>query len=201
MLLNPSLYLATHNVHKRIEIAEILLDCALHFDIKPLPKDFTPVIESGSTFEENATLKSTALKQIIADSAWSLADDSGLEVDALNGAPGVYSARYAGEHASDANNNLKLLANLTGVPPHARTARFHCVLSLQVPNSINKTFHGTCEGHILTQTSGNAGFGYDPLFQPVGYTKTFAELTSDEKNRISHRSKALRAMAEWLQKM
>nr|MBO2469859.1 non-canonical purine NTP pyrophosphatase [Bacillota bacterium] len=123
-----------------------------------------------------------------------LADDSGLEVDALGGEPGVYSARYAGEGASDAANNAKLLAALEGVPAEKRTARYRCVLALAVPGMATVTVEGVCEGLIAEQPRGTGGFGYDPLFYLPGRGKTMAELRPEEKNAISHRGQALRRL-------
>ncbi len=147
------------------------------------------VIEDGITFQENALKKATAVFE--ATGIMALADDSGLEVDYLKGEPGVYSSRFAGEHATDAENNRKLVRLLEGIPSEKRTARFYCVMILKTADQMY-TFDGTCEGIILQEPRGSHGFGYDPLFFVPDYQQTFAELDSDIKNRISHRGIALR---------
>ncbi len=157
------------------------------------------IVEDGFTFEENARKKAENLF------LWTglpvLADDSGLEVDALGGRPGVYSARFAGEQASDEENNEKLLEALRDVPFEQRTARFHCVLVLMCREERVITAEGFCEGVILTAPRGTGGFGYDPLFYLPSYGKTMAELKPDEKNRISHRGQALRKLADHMTMM
>jgi XTP/dITP diphosphohydrolase len=160
-------------------------------DIGPLPE----VIEDGDTFEANAVKKARAIAQ--ATGIMTLADDSGLEVDALDGAPGVFSARYAGEGASDVDNNARLLAALEGVPDEARTARFRCVLAVVDPERAHADLlltQGTVEGSIGHAPRGSRGFGYDPLFVVLGRNETMAELAPDEKDRLSHRAEAARAM-------
>jgi XTP/dITP diphosphohydrolase len=150
------------------------------------------VEESGDTFAENARIKATAYAQ--ASGLLTLADDSGLEVDALGGAPGVRSARYAGPGATDADRYRKLLAELAGIPPGQRAARFRCVVVLALPDGRTYTADGTCEGEIGFTARGEHGFGYDPVFIVEGYGgKTLAELGSEEKNRISHRARAVEA--------
>jgi XTP/dITP diphosphohydrolase len=150
------------------------------------------VEESGDTFAENARIKATAYAQ--ASGLLTLADDSGLEVDALGGAPGVRSARYAGPGASDADRYRKLLAELAGIPPGQRAARFRCVVVLALPDGRTYTADGTCEGEIGFAARGEHGFGYDPVFIVEGYGgKTLAELGPEEKNRISHRARAVEA--------
>ena len=201
------LFIATRNTHKINEIRAILGDS---FEILS-QRDITntlEIIEDGDTFEANAKKKSEGLALWLVkaghDIAYVLADDSGLEVDALNGAPGVYSARFAAidtgkeGNSPDTSNNEKLLICLKDIPPQKRTARFHCVIALtrivKKNDSISletKTFDGRCEGHIGFAVKGNHGFGYDPLFIPNGLNQTFAELGESTKNQISHRSKAL----------
>jgi XTP/dITP diphosphohydrolase len=150
------------------------------------------VEESGDTFAENARIKATAYAQ--ASGLLTLADDSGLEVDALGGAPGVRSARYAGPGATDADRYRKLLAELAGIPPGQRAARFRCVVALALPDGPIYTADGTCEGEIGFTARGEHGFGYDPVFIVEGYGgKTLAELGPEEKNRISHRARAVEA--------
>lgn len=205
-----TLVLATRNQHKVGEIQQILGPGYAWLTLAELP-DSPTVAEDADTFAGNALKKAVGLAQWLADradprvptDAAVLADDSGLEVDALGGLPGVHSARFAaleagrGANASDAENNAKLLHLLRGVPPAARTARFRCVVALvAVPTAGSApttqfVFDGVCEGVILEAARGEDGFGYDPLFQPLGYTATFAELGDQVKNRISHRARAL----------
>jgi XTP/dITP diphosphohydrolase len=160
-----------------------------------LDKNLPDVEETGTTFEENAKIKASEIAALLKQPV--LADDSGLVVDALNGAPGIYSARYAGEEKNDEKNNIKLLEKLQGVPMNKRTARFVCVLAISVPGEDIEYFKGYCEGTIARQAKGNNGFGYDPLFIPEGYSKTMAELTADEKNSISHRNQAFQSLKKW----
>lgn len=194
--LNPvnvhSLLLATRNPHKTREFAEILgKDYAVH-DLSG-HNHLPAVEETGSTFAENAILKAVATSQQFPGAV--VADDSGLEVDALNGAPGVYSARYAGAGATDQQNVAKLLAELakhSGSAPYL--ARFRCVLALAKEGRLLRTFEGVVEGTIVDAPRGSTGFGYDPVFQPIGFTQTFAELPLAEKNRISHRGRAIQSL-------
>lgn len=151
--------------------------------------------ETGASFEENATLKAEQIASLLNRPV--LADDSGLVVDALHGAPGIYSARYAGEEKSDEANNQKLLNNLQGVPQDKRTARFVCVLAIAVPGEETMLYRGVCEGKITLHPKGTNGFGYDPLFIPHGYQQTMAELDATEKNQISHRSNAMKQLKNW----
>ena len=159
----------------------------------PLPN----IPETGSTFHENAKIKADWVYENTSG-IWALADDSGLEVDALNGAPGVISAIYSGEGATSSSNNEKLLYELRDIPEDKRTARFKCVLILRTGADTYHTFEGTCEGRIINTEVGEKGFGYDPLFIPDGYDKTFAELDSETKNSISHRGRALKKLYEAL---
>jgi XTP/dITP diphosphohydrolase len=186
--------IATRNKHKLEEIRAIFhqpkleLVCALDYP------DVPDVAEDGETFEANAIKKAVSLAK--ATGLWSLADDSGLEVDALGGAPGVYSARYAGEPVSYPANNRKLLKELEQNPN--RSARFRCVIALSSPDGKARTVDGRCEGVIAHEERGKQGFGYDPLFIPDGFSKTFAEMDADSKNAISHRGRALqKAMETW----
>lgn len=153
------------------------------------------VEETGDSFAENATLKAEQIAELLNRPV--LADDSGLVVDALHGAPGIYSARYAGEEKSDEANNQKLLKNLQEVPQDKRTARFVCVLAIAVPGEETTLYGGVCEGKIALNPKGTNGFGYDPLFIPNGYQQTMAELSSAEKNQISHRSNAIKQLKNW----
>lgn len=183
------LLLATRNNHKKQELQELLRDLQIEIvtldDIEPLPE----VEEDGVTFEANAIKKASINASL--SGLVTLADDSGLAVDALDGKPGVYSARFAGENADDEKNNQKLLALLTNVPEEQRTARFKCVIAICAPGGKTATVEGSCEGKIAIKPSGQQGFGYDPLFIPEGGEKSFAMLAAEEKNRISHRGKAL----------
>jgi XTP/dITP diphosphohydrolase len=156
--------------------------------------------EEGNTFEDNALQKASALQQITG--GWTLGDDSGLEVDALGGAPGVFSARYAGVAGRgptrDRANCQKLLEELRDVPDGRRTARFVCAIAMPGPGGRCITSRGTCEGRIIRAPRGENGFGYDPVFIAEGYDRTMAELSMDQKNRISHRGRALQALVEKL---
>ena len=181
---------ATGNPGKLREIGEITAE----FGIKVISKKDAgagdiEIEEIGSTFEENSFLKAHGVME--AAGADAIADDSGLAVDALNGAPGVYSARFAGEGASDEENNAKLLRLLVEVPDEKRTARFVCVITLCRTDGTVITAKGECRGRILRAPRGRGGFGYDPLFVPDGYDRTFAELNEEQKNIISHRAIAL----------
>jgi len=158
-------------------------------------------VEDGKTFEENSAIKAFGASSFLPE-AFILADDSGLEVDALKGEPGVYSARYAGEKATDAENRLKLLAELKkfGVKGKDRSARFRCVLTVVQADRKLGVFGGSCEGLIVNEEKGDGGFGYDSLFIPSGYCQTFGQLSVAEKNQLSHRAKALVQFLDWLKK-
>jgi XTP/dITP diphosphohydrolase len=186
------LVIATRNKHKLEEIRTIFrvpgLEIASALDFPDVPD----VVEDGETFEANAKKKAVTLAR--ATGLWALADDSGLEVDALNGAPGVYSARYAGEPVSYPANNRKLLKELESVT--SRRARFRCVIALASPSGKARTVDGRCEGEVIREERGTQGFGYDPVFVPDGYAQTFAEMDAAIKNSISHRGSALRKAAE-----
>jgi XTP/dITP diphosphohydrolase len=184
-----TLILATRNSHKTREFAEIL---GGDFEVRDLSGESeAPVVEeTGATFAENAALKAIAISKRFPGLV--VADDSGLEVDALEGAPGVYSARYAGKNATDRDNIARLLSELRGAPPFA--ARFRCVLALARDGELLGTFEGIVEGTIVGSPRGDSGFGYDPVFQPSKSTKTFGELSAEEKNRISHRARAIQLL-------
>ncbi|HEX3032815.1 MAG TPA: XTP/dITP diphosphatase [Bacillota bacterium] len=188
--------LATNNQGKVKEFAALMGDLSLEIltlaDFPNLPE----VVEDGTTFRENAVKK--ARETAAATGLLALADDSGLEVDYLKGAPGVYSARYAGPQKSDADNNARLLRELEGVPAAERTARFRCVIAVSSPEGRVEVTDGSCDGQIGFEPRGTGGFGYDPLFLVPEYRATFAELDLDIKNRISHRGRALRAAADLL---
>ena len=184
--------IATKNPGKAREFAQLLAPKGI--TVKTLA-DFPPfeIVENGRTFEENATIKAqTAVDQL---GLPVLADDSGLMVDALNGAPGVFSARYAGDHDDDANN-AKLLRELAGVPEAKRTAHFHTTIVGLKPDGAKLVTTGEVRGHILTAPQGNQGFGYDPLFFVDELQTGMATLTAEEKNAISHRGRALRAFMD-----
>lgn len=184
--------LATHNQGKIKEFSAYL--ARLGWQVQGLPDDAPPVVEDGLTFADNARKKAETMARHFHLPV--LADDSGLEVEALHGQPGVHSARYAGEKATDEENNAKLLRELSGVPWERRTARFVCVLALAVPGKETQIFRGECDGRILREPRGDGGFGYDPLFYLPDLDKTMAELTLEEKNLISHRANALRQLIQ-----
>lgn len=193
------LVIGTKNAHKLREIRAILGDLGFELCGLDAYPGASKVVEDGATFEANAAKK--ALQWARELDAPVIADDSGLEVDALGGRPGVHSSRYAGEEGNDARNNAKLLAELAGVPSERRTARYRCVIALATPAGVEMTCAGSCEGRILEAPRGTNGFGYDPLFLVPEYGKTFGELSAEWKNRISHRARALAAvrfrLLEW----
>lgn len=197
----PRLILASNNTHKITELEAILN--TIHVDLPVIPlsalgDDIPEIVEDGTTFEENATKKVMAIAKIAPDD-YILADDSGLAIHALNGEPGVYSARYAGDHDDEANID-KVLTQLAGTTD--RSAAFTSVIVLIGPNQHKLVVNGVIEGTITTQRQGNHGFGYDPIFFVPQFSKTFAELTADEKNQVSHRGLALqelgRRLPQWL---
>jgi len=190
---------ATRNEHKLAEINEIL--DGLNIDLVS-QKDIAPdliVEEDGFSFEENALKKARALCAVAKMPA--LADDSGIEVDFLDGEPGIYSARFAGESASDEDNNNKLLEQMIGVKNNNRTAQYYCCIALVYPDSSEFIFAGTCAGYINEKYAQAGGFGYDPLFYYPKLKKSFSELSSNEKHRVSHRGIALRKMGKFLRKI
>jgi XTP/dITP diphosphohydrolase len=188
--------LATRNRHKIAELHRLLNVPGLV--VEDLRGWTVPEVEEdGATYEENAIKKARAVAEGTGLPA--LADDSGLEVDSLDGAPGVRSARYAGEGASDAANRAKLLQALAGVPDERRTARFRCAIAIAMPGGSVMTVEGACEGAILREERGSGGFGYDPLFLPEGERETFAEMSDAKKDSLSHRGVAVRRAAEVLE--
>ena len=193
------LLIATRSEHKLRELRELLaLEHAELVSLDQLGVLDDP-IEDGDTFEANAAIK--ALAGIAVTGLPTLADDSGIEVDALDGAPGVRTRRYAGEDATDADNNAKLLGALEGLPAERRGARYVCVLALAVPGEALRFERGICRGRIATSPRGTAGFGYDPIFEPEGEPaggRTFGQWSADEKNQVSHRARAARAMGPHL---
>ena len=192
------LVLGTGNKHKAVEIAPLLNDGVLHLDLRAASTygPFDPV-EDGETLEENAIIKARAA--VALSNEWSIADDTGLFVDALNGRPGIYAARYAGLGCSFADNVRKLLGELEGVPLAQRAATFICVIALCRPECEPVTFRGECRGHIALRPSGAGGFGYDPIFVVDGIGKTFSDMTAEEKNTISHRAIAVKKCGKALE--
>ncbi|MFT5906088.1 MAG: XTP/dITP diphosphohydrolase [Cryomorphaceae bacterium] len=196
MPITSPLLVATSNTHKTSEIQSML---GTGFQVSDLTTgDFPDVEETGSTFLENATLKAVEISKVTTGII--LSDDSGLEVDALGGEPGVYSARYAGTDGDNEANNAKLLSELSKLPSSTpKTARFKCVMVIAENGNRLAHFEGSVEGSIISELTGHQGFGYDPLFIPVGYEKTFAQLGNDVKNQLSHRAKALKQVITWLE--
>ena len=189
-----ALVLASANPDKAVEIAAIL---GAGVDLRPRPPDLPDVVEDGDTLVANARLKALAVCEAAGEAA--VADDTGLEVDALGGAPGVHTARFAGEGATSADNVAKVLAELTGVPEGERGARFRTVALVRFPDGAEVVAGGVVEGTISTEARGERGFGYDPVFIPAdGDGRTFAEMTAEEKHAISHRGRAFRALADLL---
>lgn len=190
--------IATKNQGKVKEFKQFFNDFNIQaISLLDLP-DMPDVEETGATFKENAQLKAEQICNYLKKPV--LADDSGLVVDALNGKPGIYSARYAGNSKSDIDNINKVLEELKGVPMEERTARFVCVLAIARPNDSTIFRTGNCEGSISFASIGVNGFGYDPIFIPKGYTETMAQLTALEKNKISHRSHAISQLKKWIEK-
>jgi len=191
------LLFATRNAHKTAEIRKILgpqfnvTDLAAHPEIPH-------IAESGTTFQENAILKAVAVSKRMP--GFVIADDSGLEVEALGGAPGIHSARYAGMNATDQEKTDKVLEELTraGATKNARRARFRCVLALAYKGNVLGAFEGIIEGQIADRPHGSHGFGYDPIFMPEGFQQTFGELAPAEKNQLSHRARALEKLRTFL---
>lgn len=207
-----TIVLATRNAHKVAEVRRILGGDVRLISQLDFP-DAPAMAEDAATFAGNASKKAEGFAAWLAAHPQAasldrpffvLADDSGLEVDALGGAPGVHSARFAADDAqgtansSDAANNARLLQLLAGVPPERRTARFRCVLALAARDKVTLLFEGACEGRISLSPGGAGGFGYDPLFVPEGYSQSFAELGEEVKNKISHRARALDQLRRFL---
>ena len=198
MAFPPRIAVASRNPHKLREIARICAGWPVEWvTVRDDPQRFPEVEETGDTYLENASLKARAVAAALDLPA--LADDSGIEVDALGGAPGPRSARYAGEDATDEQNLHQLIRSLKGVPAGGRTARYRCVAVLASPGGGQIHAEAECEGTLIRAPRGVAGFGYDPIFVPAGWDQTMAELTDDQKDRISHRGRAFRAVAELLE--
>jgi len=196
----PRLLIATKNAHKTMEIRAILGSAWDVTDLNAHPEVPAPE-ETGVTFAKNAAIKAVAASRLFA--GFVLSDDSGLEVDALGGAPGVISARYAGLHATDADNRARLLRELAadGARGKARSARFRCVMCVARDGQVVGTFDGAVEGVIINQERGANGFGYDALFVPEGHCETFAQLSAEVKNGLSHRGRALAKARAFLDKV
>lgn len=190
----PRLIVATRNAHKAGEIRAMLGDRFEVLDASAFP-GLPEIEETGATFLENAMLKAEGISRHV--EGWVLADDSGLEVDALGGAPGVWSSSYGGEEGNHAKNNARLLAAMAG--QSARQARFRCTMVLAKDGTALADFCGTVEGTLTEGQRGAGGFGYDPLFIPEGHTQTFAELGESVKNHLSHRGRALALAVSWLE--
>ena len=197
-----TIYLASGNAHKLHELQTALQEAGLPISIKGPDEigGMPEVEETESTFEGNSRLKAEGLRSCGPSSGWFLADDSGIEIDALGGRPGVISARYAGLDCDDEANNDKVLEEMAGVPEDERSCRFRCVLAL-VGEGVTETFSGACEGVLLPERRGTGGFGYDPLFLPDESESTFAEISLQEKARISHRARALGKLVGWLEQL
>lgn len=188
---------ASHNAGKIKEIKELLQPFGINVK-SALDIELPDVEETGSTFAENSLLKSQTIAELTGLPC--IADDSGLCVDALNGAPGVYSARYAPNRDFDKGME-KLLAEMAQSPNKSRKAHFSCVISLAFPNGGYELFEGRVDGHIATEKQGNGGFGYDPLFIPDGFAKSFAQMSNDEKNQVSHRGRAVEKLKAYLKNL
>lgn len=197
--MEKKLLIASRNRKKKEELRQILSGMEFQLlsldELPPLPE----VEEDGTTFAENAIKKAVTVAR--QTGLLTLADDSGLVVDALQGAPGVYSARYSNPGATDEKNNRKLLQSMRNIPDANRTARFVCVIALAMPDGQVQTVEGRCEGRIDHGPRGDAGFGYDPLFIPAGREESFAQLAPEVKNKISHRGRALELIKPVLQRI
>ena len=196
-----TLVVASSNKHKIEEISKVTKKFGIDVisrDEAGIPKDIE-IEENGSTFEENSYIKAKSIMDICGKAT--IADDSGLMVEALGGAPGVYSARFAGEDQNDERNNEKLKDLLRDIPYKDRRAKFISVITVLFPDGRKIVARGECPGHIIEEERGNNGFGYDPLFVPEGYGSTFGMLSSEVKNEISHRALALKSLAKELEKM
>lgn len=189
----PRLIVATRNAHKTAEIRAMIGDRFEVLDATNFP-ECTEIEETGTTFLENARLKAEGVSRLV--EGWVLSDDSGLEVDALGGAPGVWSSSFGGEEGNHPRNNARLIDEMAG--KSERSARFRCTMVLARNGAEVTHFSGTVEGHIIDEPRGAKGFGYDPLFTPAGYSATFSELGEEVKNSLSHRSRALAQVVEYL---
>lgn len=195
-----TIYLATNNAHKVEELSAMFVRENLAVEVKSAAAigGMPEVDETEDTFTGNATLKVMALLDRLREGEYALADDSGIEVDAFDGGPGIYSARFAGEGASDGANLTKLLILISQVPENNRGAQFACSLVLVDHEGVRVSFSDICRGSLVPESRGENGFGYDPAFIPEGYDKTFGQLGQTVKSRISHRAKALQQLVSWL---
>lgn len=196
------LFLASGNAHKAAELQSLADASQLPLEIVSARAvgGMPPVEEDTGTFLGNARKKARALRVRLPADAWALADDSGVCVDALGGAPGVESAYYAGPHGDAKANLQKLIDVMHDVPDAKRTASFYCLLVLLGPDGVEHAFEGRCPGRLVREPRGRAGFGYDPIFVPDGFDRTYAELGDDVKNTLSHRAQAWRKLVEWLRR-
>ena len=191
--------LATKNAHKLIEMRRILDEAGLDIELigTDVYPDLTDVAETGSTFAANALLKA---RSVCAETGLpAIADDSGLGVDALNGMPGIFSARWSGSHGDDLANLNLLLGQIADVPDARRGAAFHCAAAVVLPDGTERVVEGSIDGHLIREPRGSNGFGYDPIFVPVGESRTTGEMSAEEKDAISHRGRAMRALVPVLQ--
>ncbi len=198
MTFPPTIAIASRNVHKLEEIERICRDWAVEWLTFRGGNDpaWPDVEETADTYLENALMKARAVAR--ASGLPALSDDSGIEVDALGGGPGPRSARYAGEREGDERNLRQLMRAVAGIPSSGRTARYRCVAALAFPDGRETHAEGVCEGTLTSKARGTGGFGYDPIFVPAGWDRTMAELTPKEKDRISHRGRAFRALRDEL---
>ena len=193
--------LATQNAHKLIEMRRILDEAGLDIELVGTDQfpELTEVVENGSTFAANALLKA---RSVCAETDLpAIADDSGLGVDALNGMPGIFSARWSGSHGDDLANLNLLLGQLTDVPDARRGAAFHCAAAVVLPDGAERVVEGTIDGTLIREPRGTNGFGYDPIFVPVGESRTTGEMSAEEKDSISHRGRAMRALVPVLREI
>ena len=193
--------LATQNAHKLIEMRRILDEAGLDIELVGTDQfpELTDVVENGSTFAANALLKA---RSVCAETDLpAIADDSGLGVDALNGMPGIFSARWSGSHGDDLANLNLLLGQLTDVPDARRGAAFHCAAAVVLPDGTERVVEGTIDGTLIREPRGTNGFGYDPIFVPVGESRTTGEMSAEEKDSISHRGRAMRALVPVLREI
>ncbi len=197
MTVPPRIAIASRNAHKLREIERICAAWPTEFvTVRTDRREWPDVEETGDTYLENALLKASVVAAALDLPA--LADDSGIEVDALGGRPGPRSSRYAGDAATDEQNLRQLIRATKGIPAGGRTARYRCVAALALPEGPEVHAEATCDGTLIGAPRGAAGFGYDPIFVPAGWDATMAELTDEQKDRVSHRGRALRALAELL---
>lgn len=193
----PRLMVATRNRHKSDEIRAMIGDRFEVVDANDL-EGLPEIEETGTSFLENATLKAAGISRCVGGLV--LSDDSGLEVDALDGRPGVWSSSFGGEEGNHARNNQRMLREMGGVPADCRAARFRCVMVIARAGEVLADFSGAVEGRIIGELRGDGGFGYDPLFVPDGFEQSFAELGGEVKNRLSHRARALGKVVVWLER-